>query len=144
MSKVMSMILSRRRSLKTLAGLALVPFWTVGALGAGTAGVTGPLNFFKLSDIIVFFERSEDDPAVHYLSVKLVLDLADKGDLEYFRVHGSEIPDLLKIAYRTAGFETLSGRDGATVLKKISVETLGKMAGAPPVLDVLIVEMTIL
>lgn len=138
------MILSRRRSLKTMGGLALILFYAVGALGAGSAGATGSPNFFKLPDIMVFFEKSGGDPEVHYLSVKLMLDLANRGDLEYFRIHGNEIPGLLKVAYRTAGFKTLNGRDGAKVLKRISVDTLEKMAGAPSVLDVLIVEMTIL
>ena len=141
---MMSMILSRRNYLKAMAGLALVPFCTVGMPGAEAAEPTGPQNFFKLSDIMVFFEKSEDDPAIHYLSIKLMLDLANKNDLEFFRVRSTEILDLLKVAYRTAGFKALNGPDGARILKKISIDTLGKMAGAPPVLDVLIVEMTIL
>ncbi len=138
----MSITLSRRSCVKKMMA-ALVLTFVAPTTVLAAAEETGR-QFFKLSDVMVFFEKPPGEEVIHYMAVKLMIEVGSKQDLDFFRTRSTEVIDLLKVAFRMAGYETLRGGDGVKVLKQIANETLGKMSGAPASFDVLVINLTIM
>ncbi len=135
------MRMARRKYLTMLSGVVLCIF---ASLAASAAQPEGGRQYLKLPDIIVFFEKAEGQEVIHYLNAKLMMEFATKEDMDFFRVRSTEVVDLLKVAFRMAGYQALKGGDGVKEMKKIATEALSKMAGAPPSFEILVVDVMIM